>query len=77
MLVADIELLWENGIETISSCQGDSATQPDRVIQIRPLSALALARDLLPWVTSVERDPELNVADLSTPWAPSLLASGA
>lgn len=71
LLVPDIELLWENGIETISSCQGDSATQPYRVIQIRPLSALALARDLLPWITSAKQDAEHNAADLSTPWTAS------
>jgi hypothetical protein len=53
-IVADIELLWSHGIETLSSCQGDHAGYPDRVILICDPAKISEARELLPWVTSVK-----------------------
>lgn len=54
-LVADIERLWEAGVETISSCQGSD--DQGRMLVIRRKQDVAAARNLLPWIAIVtERD---------------------
>jgi threonine dehydratase len=50
LLVADIERLWEAGIETFSSCQDNYG----KFISIRDKSQADAARNLVPWVTAVE-----------------------
>lgn len=56
-LRADIERLWEAGIGTFSSCQGEDDSGRWIVISRKPDAAAA--RELLPWVTNVcERDTD-------------------
>lgn len=59
-LRADIERLWEAGIGTFTSCQGEGE---GRWIIVSRKSDAAAARGLLPWVTNVyerERDAFLE-----------------
>lgn len=71
----DIERLWEAGIATFSSCQGQGGE--GRWICLRRKQDAAQARELVPWVTRVkERDDDaiLEERDRSQPRTPDLEA---